>query len=195
MMGERRVMQEALFYEFSLDRHVPSDHSEARPIATTRTERCPRRVPPRCHRPEPPEARQTHPNARSQNGVKRTDLVRLHATIAPSLAPVTDFFNEICQKGTFAAARRVSLVRHTRSDEPFAILQCCQRRCSRKRPPSTSAIGALSIGTMLPRARPQTREVVRPGRAPVIGCQVPRRRFSLSRWPAQQRARRAVAPP
>ena len=26
MMGERAVMQEALFYEFSLERHVPSDH-------------------------------------------------------------------------------------------------------------------------------------------------------------------------
>ena len=26
MMGERRVDQSALFYEFSLERHVPSDH-------------------------------------------------------------------------------------------------------------------------------------------------------------------------
>ena len=26
MMGERRVMQEALFYSFSLERHVPGDH-------------------------------------------------------------------------------------------------------------------------------------------------------------------------
>ena len=26
MMGERRVDQAALFYEFSLDRHVPADH-------------------------------------------------------------------------------------------------------------------------------------------------------------------------
>src|ERR1700679_3109547 len=26
MMGERRVMQEALFYGFSLERHVPDDH-------------------------------------------------------------------------------------------------------------------------------------------------------------------------
>src|SRR5215216_7043430 len=26
MMGERRVTQEALFYEFSLERHVPADH-------------------------------------------------------------------------------------------------------------------------------------------------------------------------
>jgi hypothetical protein len=25
-MGERRVAQEALFYEFSLERHVPADH-------------------------------------------------------------------------------------------------------------------------------------------------------------------------
>ena len=26
MMGERTVMQEALFYGFSLERHVPEDH-------------------------------------------------------------------------------------------------------------------------------------------------------------------------
>ena len=26
MMGERRVMQEALFYGFSFERHVPDDH-------------------------------------------------------------------------------------------------------------------------------------------------------------------------
>jgi hypothetical protein len=26
MMGERRVTQEALFYGFSLERHVPDDH-------------------------------------------------------------------------------------------------------------------------------------------------------------------------
>ena len=26
MMGERTEMQEALFYEFSIDRHVPADH-------------------------------------------------------------------------------------------------------------------------------------------------------------------------
>jgi hypothetical protein len=25
-MGERRVAQDALFYEFSLERHVPADH-------------------------------------------------------------------------------------------------------------------------------------------------------------------------
>lgn len=26
MMGERKVAQEALFYSFSLDRHVPTEH-------------------------------------------------------------------------------------------------------------------------------------------------------------------------
>jgi hypothetical protein len=35
MMGERRVMQEALFYGFSLERHVPSDHLFARSIASS----------------------------------------------------------------------------------------------------------------------------------------------------------------
>jgi hypothetical protein len=32
MMGHRQVEQAALFYEFSLDKHIPSDHLRARPI-------------------------------------------------------------------------------------------------------------------------------------------------------------------
>ena len=32
MMGERRVVQEALFYEFSPERHVPADHMLLRAI-------------------------------------------------------------------------------------------------------------------------------------------------------------------
>jgi hypothetical protein len=30
MMGKRRVMQEALFYGFSVERHVPDDHLNRR---------------------------------------------------------------------------------------------------------------------------------------------------------------------
>jgi hypothetical protein len=33
MIGERRVAQEALFYEFSLERHVPADLVSARSTA------------------------------------------------------------------------------------------------------------------------------------------------------------------
>ena len=33
MMGERRMMQEALFYGFSLERHVPEDHLLRKRIA------------------------------------------------------------------------------------------------------------------------------------------------------------------
>ena len=32
MMGERTVMQEALFYGFSLERHVPDDHLRERQL-------------------------------------------------------------------------------------------------------------------------------------------------------------------
>ena len=32
MMGERRVMQEALFYGFSLEQHVPDNHLQLRKI-------------------------------------------------------------------------------------------------------------------------------------------------------------------
>ena len=41
----------------------PQAHPEARSPAITRAERRPRRVPPRRHRPEPPEARQADPGA------------------------------------------------------------------------------------------------------------------------------------
>ena len=39
MMGERRVMQEALFYGFSLERRVPDNHLFAR---STVSSTCPR---------------------------------------------------------------------------------------------------------------------------------------------------------
>jgi len=35
MMGERRVDQAKLFYEFSLERHVPQDHRSAPLIASS----------------------------------------------------------------------------------------------------------------------------------------------------------------
>ena len=35
MMGERTMMQEALFYEFSIERHVPADHLLRRSIASS----------------------------------------------------------------------------------------------------------------------------------------------------------------
>ena len=34
MMGERRVMQGALFYGFNLERHVPADHCFVGPTAS-----------------------------------------------------------------------------------------------------------------------------------------------------------------
>jgi hypothetical protein len=40
MMGERRVMQEALFYGFSLERHVPEDHMLRK--RSTGSSTCPR---------------------------------------------------------------------------------------------------------------------------------------------------------
>src|SRR5438046_8395772 len=39
MMGERRVQQEALFYEFSLERHVPEKHFAAVNRSLRRTRR------------------------------------------------------------------------------------------------------------------------------------------------------------
>jgi hypothetical protein len=42
MMGERRVMQKALFHGFSLERHVPDDHL---PRKSTGSSTCPRFAP------------------------------------------------------------------------------------------------------------------------------------------------------
>ena len=49
---------------------APQAHPEARPPATTRTERRPRRVPPRSRRPEPPQTRKTDPDAGAETGMK-----------------------------------------------------------------------------------------------------------------------------
>ena len=46
-------------------------HPEARQAAATGTERCPRRVPPRRRRPEPPQTRQAHPDAGTHSGMRR----------------------------------------------------------------------------------------------------------------------------
>ena len=77
MMGERRVMQEALFYGFSLERHVPDNHmlrkidrfvdlSDLRARQGPLLQRCgtaqgQRRVPIGRHRPKSAETRETHP--------------------------------------------------------------------------------------------------------------------------------------
>ena len=45
-------------------------HPEARLAPAPRSERSPRRVPPRCHSPEPQEARQAHPDAHASPGVR-----------------------------------------------------------------------------------------------------------------------------
>src|SRR5204862_7483958 len=48
----------------------PQTHPEARPPAIARTERRPRRVPPRRDRSEPPQTRQADPNTRANPGVR-----------------------------------------------------------------------------------------------------------------------------
>ena len=59
---------------------APQTHPQARPTATTRSERRPRRVPPRRHRPEPTQARQAHPLDRagspclSDSGPRKTAI-------------------------------------------------------------------------------------------------------------------------
>ncbi|CAA9304365.1 MAG: Mobile element protein, partial [uncultured Microvirga sp.] len=48
----------------------PQTHPEPRPAAPERSQRRPRRVPPRRHRPEPQEARQADPDAHASPGVR-----------------------------------------------------------------------------------------------------------------------------
>jgi hypothetical protein len=39
MMGERQVQQDTLFYEFSLERHVPDTHTDQAPLSCERRPR------------------------------------------------------------------------------------------------------------------------------------------------------------
>ena len=87
----------------------PQTHPEARSAAITWAERRPRRIPPRRHRPKPPQARQADPGA----GVDRCDLKRRGAhehdrdrRFPPPQYFKTDFFNGI---GHETAIRRSSI--------------------------------------------------------------------------------------
>src|SRR3954462_4107938 len=112
MMGERQTDHPALFYEFSLERHVPGDHllrsidrfvdlgdireqlrrfysdtgrdavrppqayPEAGPPAPAGSEWCQGRVPPRRHRPKPPQARQVDPDPAAGARLRGATLTR-----------------------------------------------------------------------------------------------------------------------
>src|SRR3546814_4675524 len=71
----------------------PQAHPEARPPTTTRAVRCTRRVPPRRHGPEPPEARQDlHPSGadpRRLRGRNRLDKSEEHTSELQSLMRIS----------------------------------------------------------------------------------------------------------
>jgi hypothetical protein len=82
-------------------------HLEARPAAITRTERCPRRVPPRRRRPKPPKARQADPGTAADPGDVR--VAPITALQRPPIRAATiffkaDFFNTIRRFQPFVRA-------------------------------------------------------------------------------------------
>ena len=95
----------------------PQTHSQARPATTTRTKRCARRVPPRSHRPEPPEAGQADPDAQPSSQPEGRPA-KLSTT--PQRRPIyfnlsSDFFNKIGQKRTFERCKHIGSTRFGRS--------------------------------------------------------------------------------
>ena len=66
----------------------PQAHPEARPPATTRTERGPRRVPSRSGRTEPSQTRKTDPDAGAETGMRANASVRPPSTSASLAASI-----------------------------------------------------------------------------------------------------------
>src|SRR5947208_1026681 len=76
----------------------PQTHPETRSAAITRPERRPRRIPPRRHRPKPPQARHADPNANADLSNLRRRAAHEHGRDRRSPPPQyfkTDFFNGI----------------------------------------------------------------------------------------------------
>src|SRR5207248_4386896 len=76
----------------------PQTHLETRSAAITRPKRRPRRIPPRRHRPKPPQARHADPNANADLSNLRRRAAHEHGRDRRSPPPQyfkTDFFNGI----------------------------------------------------------------------------------------------------
>src|SRR5439155_5571104 len=82
----------------------PQTHPETRSAAITRPKRRPRRIPPRRHRPKPPQARHADPNANADLSNLRRRAAHEHGRDRRSPPPQyfkTDFFNGIGHEGRF----------------------------------------------------------------------------------------------
>src|SRR5262249_6301954 len=80
-------------------------HPQARSAAIARAEWRPRRIPPRRHRPKPPQARQADPSAvANRRELRRRDAYRRAPAIrAATLTSKPDFFNGIGHLRPYAA--------------------------------------------------------------------------------------------
>src|SRR5947207_4772069 len=86
----------------------PQTHLETRSAAITRPKRRPRRIPPRRHRPKPPQARHADPNANADLSNLRRRAAHEHGRDRRSPPPQyfkTDFFNGIAPFRTFSVGR------------------------------------------------------------------------------------------
>src|SRR5438045_3277347 len=103
----------------------PQTHLETRSAAITRPKRRPRRIPPRRHRPKPPQARHADPNANADLSNLRRRAAHEHGRDRRSPPPQyfkTDFFNGIGQNrkqpisNRASAQRREQTLRKRKSD-------------------------------------------------------------------------------
>src|SRR5213595_645189 len=86
----------------------PQTHLETRSAAITRPKRRPRRIPPRRHRPKPPQARHADPNANADLSNLRRRAAHEHGRDRRSPPPQyfkTDFFNGIDPKAVGGPSR------------------------------------------------------------------------------------------
>src|SRR5204863_6443828 len=116
----------------------PQTHLETRSAAITRPKRRPRRIPPRRHRPKPPQARHADPNANADLSNLRRRAAHEHGRDRRSPPPQyfkTDFFNSLAPKQPFAVRMRLcadSYLRDLAVDQVSAngrIRRCAGATC------------------------------------------------------------------
>ena len=105
---------------------APQAHPEARPPATTRTERRPRRVPPRSRRPEPPQTRKADPDANADPGLKEAAPCRARRSRARARRhePTSSTVSVSSRHRTSEVERPLSLFPAPQADLLLAAKSC-----------------------------------------------------------------------
>src|SRR5947207_13957321 len=98
----------------------PQTHLETRSAAITRPKRRPRRIPPRRHRPKPPQARHADPNANADLSNLSRRAAHEHSRDRRAPPPQyfkTDFFNGIAPMQPLETTGRTPHCKTRRADD------------------------------------------------------------------------------